>query len=250
MCPAAARPSTTLLAAKHYVSYGTGPPPITNAPLAGFERQIEALCDVGALFFQRGWSVGTSSNYSVVVRRAPLELIVTASGLDKGRLNGHDFVRVDAAGRPAAEHQPRSSAETLLHVEIAKQSAAGAILHTHSVWATLLSDIYFQDGSFDIEGYEMLKGLDGIPTHEANIRVEIFENTQDIPALAQQISNRLQDAERPLTYGFLIRNHGLYTWGEDVNAARRHVEIFEFLFEVLGRRMQMTPHLTSTSGAY
>ena len=238
------------LAATHYVSHGTAPPPIMNAPLAGFERQIEGLRDVGALFFQRGWSVGTSSNYSVVVRRAPIELIVTASGLDKGRLNGHDFVRVDAVGRPVTEYQPRSSAETLLHVEIAKQSDAGAILHTHSVWATLLSDIYFQDGGFHIDGYEMLKGLDGIPTHEANIWVEIFENTQDIPALAQQISDRFQDTEQPLTYGFLIRKHGLYTWGKDVDAARRHVEIFEFLFEVLGRRMQMTPHLTSISGAF
>ena len=221
-----------------------------NAPLAGFERQIEGLRDIGELFFQRGWSVGTSSNYSVVVHREPIELIVTASGLDKGRLSGHDFVRVDAAGRPVAENQPRSSAETLLHVEIAKQSAAGAILHTHSVWATLLSDIYFSDGGFHIEGYEMLKGLDGIPTHEANIWVEIFENTQDIPALARQISDRFQDTERPLTYGFLIRNHGLYSWGNNIDAARRHVEILEFLFEVLGRRMQMTPHLTSTSGAF
>lgn len=221
-----------------------------NAPLAGFEQQIEALRDVGALFFQRGWSVGTSSNYSVVVGRDPIELIVTASGLDKGRLQDHDFVRVDATGRPVAEHQPQSSAETLLHVEIAKQASVGSILHTHSIWATLLSDFHFQDGGFYIENYEMLKGLEEITTHEAPVWVEIFDNTQDIPALAQQISDRFQNTERPSMFGFLIRNHGLYTWGKDVDAARRHVEIFEFLFEVLGRRLQMAPHFSSTSNGF
>jgi len=232
------------------VSNGSGAAPVVNAPFAGFETQIDALRDVGAMFFQRGWSVGTSSNYSVVVSRSPIELIVTASGLDKGRLQGHHFARVDADGLPVSDHQPRSSAETLLHVEIARHTPAGAILHTHSVWATLLSDIHFSEGGFTIEGYEMLKGLAGIETHEARVWVEIFDNTQDIPALAKQISDRFQDPERPLARGFLIRNHGLYTWGQDVAAARRHVEIYEFLFEVLGRRMQIAPQLISSSSEY
>ena len=52
------------------------------------------------MLWQRGWSVGTSSNYSVVVRREPLELLITASGKDKGRLMHGDFVRVAANGKP------------------------------------------------------------------------------------------------------------------------------------------------------
>jgi len=225
------------------------------APLAGFEQQIDALRSVGKLFFQRGWSVGTSSNYSVVARRDPLEIIVTASGLDKGRLQRHQFVRVDGDAKAVVSHQPRSSAETLLHVEIANQTTAGAILHTHSVWATILSDLYFADGGFAIEGYEMLKGLEGITTHDTQIWIEIFDNTQDMSELAQQISAKFQDDERPLTYGFLIRKHGLYTWGNDIEAARRHVEIFEFLFEAFARRLQLASAVnastvTSSTSAY
>ena len=195
------------------------------------------------MLWHRGWSVGTSSNYSLVVSREPLELIVTASGKDKGRLRPCDFVRVGADGRPTAEGQPKSSAETLLHVVAAQQPGVGAVLHTHSVWSTVLSDLYYPQGGFELSGYEMLKGLAGIATHETTAWVEIFDNTQDIAALAEQVRERMNDAANPLEYGYLIRRHGLYTWGRDLEEARRHVEIFEFLFECIARRMMLAGEL-------
>ena len=85
----------------------------------------------------------------------------------------------------------------------------------------------------------MLKGLEGIKTHERRQWVPIFENTQDIPTLAEDVKRKLSDASNPLTHGFLIRRHGLYTWGKDVFAARRHIEIFEFLFEVVARKIML-----------
>ncbi len=211
--------------------------------LAGLVDHIDALCDVGAMFWQRGWSVGTSSNYSVVVSRDPLELLVTASGKDKGRLTRGDFVRIAASGKPVAEGQPKSSAETLLHVVAAGQPGVGAVLHTHSVWSTLLSDLFAGQGGLEISGYEMLKGLEGVKTHEHTSWVEIFENTQDIPVLAEQVRERMNDAADPLQHGYLIRKHGLYTWGRDLDEARRHAEIFEFLFECVARRMILAGEL-------
>ena len=224
--------------AVHNLSHPTRNPPMepTSENLVAV---VDSLREVGSLFYQRGWSVGTSSNYSVVLRREPLELLITASGKDKGRLTPSDFVRVDDQGVPVAVNQPKSSAETLLHVEIAKRLPVGAVLHTHSVWGTLVSDLYYAEGGVRIEGYEMLKGLDGITTHETGTWIEIFANTQDIPALAEQVGLSLADPDRPAQYAFLIRNHGLYTWGRDLEAARRHVEILEFLFEVVGRRVQL-----------
>jgi len=208
-----------------------------HAALAGLETQIDALREVGAMLWQRGWSVGTSSNYSVVINREPLELLITASGKDKGRLSRADFVRVGARGKPTVDGQPKSSAETLLHVVAAQQPEVGAVLHTHSVWSTVLSDFFFLQGGFELSGYEMLKGLEGIATHETTAWVEIFDNTQDIPSLAGQVRERMNDAAEPLQYGYLIRRHGLYTWGRDLEEARRHVEIFEFLFECVARRI-------------
>ena len=208
-------------------------------PLAGLDVQVQALRETGAYFFQRGWSVGTSSNYSVVLDREPCELLVTASGKDKGRLTELDFVRVDGDGMPVTPNQPKSSAETLLHCVVARELEVGAILHTHSVWATLLSDLYFEAGGITIEGYEMLKGLEGIRSHEVSHRLEIFENTQDIPLLAAQVRKRLTDPTNPLKYGYLIRRHGMYTWGRDLEEARRHIEILEFLLECEGRRLML-----------
>ncbi len=210
-----------------------------GTPLKGFKKEIDALRDVGNQFHARGWSLGTSSNYSVVTSREPLELLITASGKDKGRLSRHDFVRVDGDGLPTVPAQPKASAETLLHIAIAEQPDVGSVVHTHSIWGTLLSDFYFYDNGFRIEGYEMLKGLAGVTTHEHAEWVPVFDNTQDIPALAKQVRQCLKDSGTPVQHGFLIRRHGLYTWGIDLDEAKRHIEIFEFLFECVGRRLTL-----------
>jgi methylthioribulose-1-phosphate dehydratase len=220
------------------------PPPADSSPapgpLAGLEVKIDALRAIGEEFHRKGWSLGTSSNYSVLLSRQPqLEILVTASGKDKGRLTRGDFVRVDRNGVPTQPGQPKSSAETLLHCVVAEElPMVGAILHTHSVWSTLLSDYFFDQGAVVIEGYEMLKGLAGITTHETSFRFEIFDNTQDIPALADQVRKRLR-SNPPLTHGYLIRKHGLYTWGVDLAEARRHIEILEFLLECTARNLML-----------
>jgi methylthioribulose-1-phosphate dehydratase len=213
---------------------------LSLSPLAGHEQEIDALREVGAMLWQRGWSVGTSSNYSVVAQRDPVELIVTASGMDKGRLKREDFVRVGPDGKPTSAGQPKSSAETMLHVMLARRAEVGAVLHTHSIWGTLLSDLYGDAGGFEIAGYEMLKGLEGVKTHEHTEFVPIFPNTQDIATLSDDVERRIFASDAPPVHGFLIRKHGLYTWGRNLEEARRHIEIFEFLFECVARRWQIS----------
>jgi len=206
--------------------------------ISDFQASIDELRECGRLFHQRGWSVGTSSNYSCVVGNDPLQLLVTASGKDKGRLQSGDFVLLGADGKPVADGQPKSSAETMLHVVLAATPVqAGSILHTHSIWGTLLSDHFFDAGGFWIEGYEMLKGLEGIKTHESSYWIPIFDNTQDIDALSVEVKAMLENQPEKISHGFLIRKHGLYTWGQDVFAARRHIEVHEFLFECVGRKV-------------
>lgn len=211
------------------------PPPALEPSLTPYADEVRGLQQTGALFYERGWSVGTSSNYSVIVSRDPLRLVLTASGKDKGHLGPHDFVLVDDRGRAVDSAAPKPSAETMLHVVLGRLPGVGAVLHTHSVWGTVLSDLHAAEGRLRLAGYEMLKGFAGVSTHEYATDVEIFENTQDIPDLAGRVAERLADAQRPLKHGFLIRRHGLYTWGRDLDEARRHVEIFEFLFEVVAR---------------
>lgn len=210
----------------------------TSQPLAGHDAIIERLRGCGQAFHRRGWSLGTSSNYSAVIGRDPLELIVTASGKDKSRLGPRDFVRVGTDGRPTSPDQPASSAETQLHVGLARRTNVGAVLHTHSVWSTILSEYFFSAGGMEISGYEMLKGLAGVKSHEHREWIPIFDNTQDIPALAQKVDATLAASGQPC-HGYLIRRHGLYTWGVDLDEAERQIEIFEFLFECVGRSLQL-----------
>jgi len=191
------------------------------------------LAETGRAFHARGWALGTSGNYSAVLKTQPVRLLITSSGADKAQLGKKHFLRIDDHANILAG-DGRPSAESLLHVAVARARGAGCVLHTHSVWSTILSDRHAAKKSLAIRGYEMLKGLEGVKTHEHQEWIPIFENSQDIPALAKEVETLLKQDQRP--HGFLLRGHGLYTWGKDVAEARRHVEIFEFLLEVVGRR--------------
>jgi methylthioribulose-1-phosphate dehydratase len=180
--------------------------------------------------------LGTSSNYSVVASRDPLQLLITASGFDKGRLKPEQFVVVDGQGQRLDPAHPKPSAETLLHTVLARTVGAGAVLHTHSIWGTLLSEALQPAGRLRIAGYEMLKGLSGVTTHATELSIAVVPNTQDIAALAVSLEARFAAGDPDLRHGFLMAGHGLYTWGADLAEARRHIEVLEFLMEVVGTR--------------
>lgn len=203
-----------------------------NESSGRFAELSAALAEIGRNFYQRGWVFGTSGNFSAVVSERPLRLAITPTGLDKGALEPKQFLEIDDRAR-VVRGQGKPSAETGLHVAIARTRGAGAVLHTHSLWSTVLSGANAAVGSVTIEGFEMLKGLQGVHTHEHREILPIFENSQDIAQLATQVHARLESD--PAIHGFLLRRHGLYTWGRDLAEAKRHVEILEFLLEALGR---------------
>jgi methylthioribulose-1-phosphate dehydratase len=192
-----------------------------------------SLIEIARACYRRGWVLGTSGNFSAVVCRDPLLLTITTTGLDKGRLRHDSFVRVDGSAR-VVEGTGRPSAETALHILLAQERQAGAVLHTHSVWSTILSDLYGANRGFWIEGYEMLKGLEGVNSHLHREWLPIVENDQDMERLANVA--RAELLQHPHAHGFLLRRHGLYTWGKNLDDAKRHLEILEFLLEAVGRQ--------------
>ena len=217
---------------------------------AAWLRAASQLAALGREFYRRGWVLGTSGNFSLVISENPLRLAITASGFDKGSLEPAHILAVDGSGNIIAgprsrkpnkgvpERQPiRPSDETKLHLAIVRSRGAGAVLHTHSVWATIISEKHAGAGGVSIEGYEMLKGLQGVRSHEHRAWLPILENSQDMAVLAHSVERMLTD--HPAAHGFLLRGHGLYTWGDELRTAKRHVEILEFLLEVLGRTQGM-----------
>ena len=208
------------------------------SPASTFEALARELAGVARLCYARGWALGTSGNFSAVVTRNPLTLAITASGRDKGVLEPEHIVEIDERGR-VLRGSGAPSAETALHLAIVRSLGVGAVLHTHSVWSTILSDpVSDAAGGISIEGYEMLKGLNGVRTHEHREWLPVVENTQDWAAAAPGIEVKLR--EYPEVHGFLIRRHGLYTWGTDLAEARRQLETLEFLFEAMGRKRGIT----------
>jgi methylthioribulose-1-phosphate dehydratase len=198
-----------------------------------FEELAVSLAAIAKGFHGRGWLLGTSGNLSAVVQREPLRLAMSPSGIDKGELTPDQLLSIDENARIVSDHGGKPSDESLLHIRIVKERGAGAVLHTHSIWNTIFSDLYASEGGVKIEGYEMLKGLEGVRTHEHSEWLPIIDNSQDMPALAELIGQTLK--ETPAAHGFLLRRHGLYSWGDTLAQAKRHIEILEFLLETMGR---------------
>jgi methylthioribulose-1-phosphate dehydratase len=191
------------------------------------------LAAIAKSFHARGWLLGTSGNLSAVVQREPLRLAMSPSGVNKGELTAEQLLSIDEHARIVSNHNGKPSDESLLHLRIVKERGAGAVLHTHSTWNTILSDLYAAEGGVIIEGYEMLKGLQGVRTHEHSEWLPIIDNSQDMPALAELVGQTL--SEHKAAHGFLLRRHGLYSWGDTLAQAKRHIEILEFLLETMGR---------------
>lgn len=180
------------------------------------------LIAIGRFAAEHGWVPATSGNFSR--RLEDGRIAITRSGADKGDLR-HDDIAVLA---PQGVLPAGVSAETPLHMARYRADAGiGAILHVHSIAATVLSRAEAARGALQLNGFEMLKSIAGVTTHEAAVDLPIFPNSQDMDALAAEIEARLGAGAR--VPGYLLAGHGLYAWGRDVNEARRHVEGLEFL---------------------
>ncbi len=201
---------------------------------AQIAKEIAALCETARWCAAQRWVPATSGNFSVRGSAAE-RIFISPSGLDKGAMKPADLLEIDASGK-VVSGKGKPSAETDLHRVIYRiHPEAGAILHVHTVWNTLLSERFVKQGELHLEGYELLKALDGVGTHEYREHVRVLANTQDYEELAARLDEALR--LRPRAHGVLLSGHGFYTWGKAVADARRHLEALEFLFEVEGRKL-------------
>ena len=199
----------------------------TNAYKAGLKKSIEDIIAAGRFLNDAHLCPATGGNLS---ERLDSNLVaISVSGKHKGELTADDVMIVDLQGK-AHNSAKKPSAETLLHTAVYSFfKDAKAVLHTHTVNGSVLSRIVAPATSLITEGYEMHKAFQGITTHESRVVIPIFENNQDMVALSKEVTAYLQ--ENPNTYGFLVRGHGLYTWGKDMKEAKNRIETFEYLFD-------------------
>jgi methylthioribulose-1-phosphate dehydratase len=210
-----------------------------TAPTAEPQRLSELAHELAAAMaaiHARGWCDGTGGNFSCVLNRQPLQLLMAPSGVDKGSVAAEELIVVNGAGG-VQQGRGKASAETLLHLAIVAATGAGCVLHTHSQAGTLLSQHYGPKGDgvawLALRDLEMLKGLDGITTHASEVQLPVLANSQDLHQLSARATPWLSSAPQ----GLLIAGHGLYAWGTDLGQAKRHLEILEFLLEQHWRQL-------------
>ncbi len=189
-----------------------------------------ALAKAGRSMDMRGWVPGSAGNLSARLNES--QIAITKSGIHKGKIRAKDdIIVVDYQGVPIVDGQ-RPSAETVLHCQIYRLfPPAGAVLHGHSVSATVLSRL----GPIIFTDYELLKAF-GFTTHEVEVNLPIYENDQDIPQLAKLIEPDLLN-QPPI--GYVLKGHGVYTWGTSIEHALWRLEALEFLMECELKRRQV-----------
>lgn len=198
-------------------------------------QKLEDLISATQWAHQQQLTPATGGNFSL--RHSTNSCLITASGVDKGKLTAEDFIEINWQDNTVIG-KGKPSAETALHTMLYQlDENIYTVLHTHSVNATVLSSLSSHD-EFVFYDWEMKKVLAGVSSHEAKVGLAVFDNDQDIPALAQRVKQRWQ--KNPLQWGLLVRGHGLYSWGQTIQQAQLQLEGLEFLFqaEVLRRQLE------------
>jgi methylthioribulose-1-phosphate dehydratase len=196
-------------------------------------EEMKKLASLVRMLNTQGHNPATSGNYSIRSKTNSEIALVSERGIDKSKFSENNFLPLYYQSR---EMHPdymatgrKSSDETDIHLSVYQVTNAYCVLHSHALEALLFADL-FRDLPFaTISGLELLKGFKGVTTHETVINVPCFDNTQDIIHLAETIKPAiLNDVNN---YGLLIRGHGLYVWGASVEEAKRHLEVFEYVFK-------------------
>jgi len=185
----------------------------------------------------RGWLPSSSGDLSARVGGyTPDEFYFAIKSSDKDNAvhTPQEFLFVDAAGEACEMTSLKPSAETLIHAKIYRMTGCSAIFHVHTVFNNLISDYYGDHGFIPALSNELIKQL-GIWEENANIAIPVLPNNIDIPSITRLVPGAIH-SDIP---GFVLRNHGIYAWGNSIREAKRHLEAFEFIFELEYRRLAL-----------
>jgi methylthioribulose-1-phosphate dehydratase len=190
------------------------------------------ICELGRQFYGLGWVSGTGGGISL---RLDDEVYMAPSGVQKEALTPDMIFTLDLAGQVVSapsrtDMEFRVSACQPLFMHAFNKRGAGAVLHSHSQ-AAVLATLLFED-EFAVTHLEMIKGIEGTGYHDV-ARVPIIENTAHESDLSDSLAAAM-DAH-PQAHAVLVRRHGVYVWGRDWMAAKRHAECYDYLFSMAAR---------------
>ena len=195
------------------------------------------LCDLLRLFYANGWVTGTGGGICTVL--TPDTLLMAPTGVHKERVRPSDLFIVNRKDgtvhrRPAHPALRLTECQSIFRL-LVNQAGAGSVMHSHALSAVLAADIARGNDCVIVEGLEMLKGVRGA-TNADKHPIPVIHNTAREPELLSQIGAVVETGAFSGSFCILVRDHGAYIWGADVWEAKRHAEVYHFLFEAMRAR--------------
>jgi methylthioribulose-1-phosphate dehydratase len=196
-------------------------------------QSLDLLCELLREFHARAWVSGTGGGIC-----GPTEdgnLFLAPTGVHKERVRPSDFFVVSPLTgevvRAPADPTLRPSECNPIFGLAARERGARSVVHSHGLHGVLAADLAV-DGAFEIRDLEMLKGIRGLTNRDVH-RVPVIDNTPRESELTSSIATALRDPRFAASYAVLVRDHGAYIWGADIWEAKRHTEVYHFLFEAV-----------------
>ncbi|HEX9713471.1 MAG TPA: methylthioribulose 1-phosphate dehydratase [Actinomycetota bacterium] len=192
----------------------------------------DLLCELLRLFYDRGWVSGTGGGICGPTDDGTMFLAPT--GVHKERVTPEDFFVVDPADCsvvvPAADATLRPSECNAIFSACWRARGARSVMHSHALSSVLAADLAGDGDNISIAGLEMLKGIRGVANRDTHL-VPVIRNTPREGELVDQVDKALADDRFAAAFCILVADHGAYIWGDDMWEAKRHTEVYHFLFE-------------------
>jgi methylthioribulose-1-phosphate dehydratase len=193
----------------------------------------ELLCELLRLFYAKNWVSGTGGGICAV--ESPGRLLLAPTGVHKERVTPDDLFVVDVSSgevlEPPRDPSLRPSECGEIFRAIIGGRGAGSVVHSHALSAVLACDMS-PDDALVIERLEMLKGIPGLSNTDRHL-MPVIGNTPREPELTSEVERVLGEPRFEQTQAIGVRDHGAYLWGADIWEAKKHTEVYHFLFEAL-----------------
>ncbi len=207
------------------------------------ERETrELLVELLRSFYDKGWVSGTGGGIC-----GPADggrLLMAPTGVHKERVEPEDLFLIDPADGRVVQAPPNSGLHpsecNSIFCLTVRQRGARSVVHSHALTAVLAGDLAAKAEHLEIRDLEMLKGIRGLGNGDVHL-VPIIRNTPREAELVEQLEAVLADPRFERTFAVIVADHGAYIWGDDIWEAKRHAEVYHFLFEatVARRRASM-----------
>ncbi len=194
----------------------------------------QLICELCRQFYGLGWVSGTGGGISI---RDDEGIHMAPSGVQKERLAPADVYLLDPSDlahcrvlRPPTNAALKVSECQPLFFNAFRLRGAGAVIHSHSLWAVLaarLASPRGEAGVFVSEGLEMQKGLRGKGCFD-RVEVPIIANTPREAALTDSMAAAME--RHPDVDAVIVAGHGVYVWGSTWVSAKTQAECYDYLF--------------------